>query len=140
MPRTSPQEIGPVAAPYFNSTAVTPASGTYTQQSLRAIPEKVIVITNGTTEVNVFGTTNPFSGIFLDAKILAKDDLNGDITLQHTSASTVVFTISKGSAGAIKGSYFAATAFTAGATATVKSSGTGNAVVEIDFLPTNPAL
>lgn len=139
--RHSPSFPGPVAAQSFQSTLVANVAGTYTEQSLRVIPQRIQVITNGTTEVNVFGSTNPVAGTFLGARIISKDDANGNITLQHTSAGTTVFTIAKGSAGAVKGSYFAATAFAAGATATVKSSAsTGNAVVEIDFIASNPAL
>jgi hypothetical protein len=132
---------GPVHAQSFQSTLVSPVAGTYTEQSVRVIPDKILVMTNGTTEVNVFGSTNPVSGTFLGARIIAKDDANGNVTLQHTAAGTTVFTIAKGSAGAMKGSYFAAVAFVAGATATVKSSTTtGNALVEIDFLVSNPRL
>lgn len=137
----SPNFSGPVSAPSFQSTAVPVASGTYTANDIRAIPQKIIIATNGTTEVNVFGATNPFSGTFLGARIIPKDDANGNITLQHTSAGTTVFTIAKGSAGAVKGSYFAPTAFAINGTATVKSSSaTANALVEIDFVASNPAL
>lgn len=135
----SPQFVGPVAAQSFQSTLVEPVMGTFSQQ-LRAIPQTIKVTTNGTTEVNVFGTTNPVSGTFIGARTLGLDDANGNITLQHTSAGTVVFTIAKGSAGGVKGSHFGAVAFAAGATATVKSSAAANAVVEIDFIASNPAL
>lgn len=137
----SPNFSGPVSAQHFSSTLFQPVAGTYTQLNLRAIPQTVALMTNGTTQVNVFGTTNPISGTFIAARIMAKDDANGNITLQHTSAGTTVFTIAKGSAGAVKGSYFAATSFAINGTATVKSSTTtGNAYVEIDFIPSNPAL
>ena len=131
---------GPVSAQSFQSNAVPVASGSYTAP-IRAIPQKIVVSTNGTTEVNVFSALNPFSGTLLGAKIVSKDDANGNITLQHTSAGTTVFTIAKGSAGAIKGSYFAPTAFGINGTMTVKSStSTGNALVELDFVVSNPAL
>lgn len=141
MNRFSPSFPGPLAAQSISRTLFQAVTGTYTQQATRAIPETVVVQTNGTTEVNVFGTTNPISGTFLAARIISQDDANGNITLQHTSAGTTVFTIAKGSAGAVKGSYFAATPFAINATATVKSSSaTANAYVEIDFIPSNPAL
>ena len=127
----SPQFAGPVAAQSFQTTL----TGDPTK-----IPQTIRIDTNGTTEVNVFGTTTPAAGTFLGARIISKDDANGNITLQHTSAGTVVFTIAKGSQGAVKGSVFTATAFTAGATATIKSSAASNAVVEIDFVISNPAL
>lgn len=137
----APNFPGPVAGQTFQSTLFTPVSGTYTEQNMRVIPQRITLMTNGTTEVNVFGTTNGISGTFIGAaRIISKDDANGNITLQHTSAGTVLFTIAKGSQGSVKGSYFAATAFAATGTATIKSSGTGNAVVEIDFIASNPAL
>jgi hypothetical protein len=136
-----PSFPGPIAAQSFQSTLVSSVAGTYGQLSMRVIPQRINVLTNGTAEVNVFGSTNPVSGTFLSARVISKDDGNGNITLQHTSAGTVVFTIAKGSAGGVKGTYFAATAFAAGATATIKSSGaTGDAVVEIDFIASNPKL
>lgn len=137
----APSHAGPVAAQTFQSTLVPIATGSYTSNNMRFIPQRIVVATNGTTEVDVFASTNPVAGTFLGARIISKDDNNGNITLQHTSAGSVVFTIAKGSAGAVKGSYFASTAFAAGATATIKSSGsTGNALVEIDFIASNPAL
>ncbi len=143
MPRQTDTEnfSGPISAQSIQSVLVPLVSGTYTSGTMRAIPQKILVQTNGTTEVNVFGTTNPVSGTFLGARVIAKDDITADITLQHTSAGTVVFTIAKGSAGAVKGSVFGAVAFAADATATIKSSAaTGNALVELDFIVQNPAL
>jgi hypothetical protein len=129
----SPSFSGPIAAQSFQTTL----TGNPVQ-----IPQKIVRSTNGTTEVNVFGATNPVSGTFLGMKIIPHDDANGNITLQHTSAGTVVYTIAKGSAGAVKGSALPAVgvAFVAGATATIKSSTTANATVEIDFIASNPAL
>lgn len=132
---------GPLAAESFQSTAVPTVTGTYTAFSIRAITQKILVATNGTSEVNVFGTVNPFSGTLIAARIIAKDDDDGNITLQHTSSGTVVFTIAKGSAGAVTGSYFAPARFGLNGTMTVKSSvATGNALVELDFVVSNPAL
>ncbi len=128
----SPQFPGPVSAQSYQSTL----TGDVTD-----IPQRVIVATNGTTEVNVFGTTNGFAGTLTGtARIISKDDTSGNITLQHTSAGTTVFTIAKGSEGAMKGTAFSATSFASTGTMTVKSSSAGNAVVEIDFVASNPAL
>lgn len=138
----SPQVPGLVTAQSFVSTLVAPVNGTYSQGNDRYIPQTIKVITNGTTEVNVFAATNPVSGTFTGvAKIVSKDNANGNISLQHTIAGTVVFIIAKGSEGGVKGTFFPATAFTAGGTATLKSStATGNAVVELDFIVSNPQL
>lgn len=136
-----PSFPGPLAAQSFQSTLVAPVAGTYTQKNMRVIPQTIKLVTRGTTEIDVFAATNPTSGTFTGARIYAADDNNGTITLQHTSAGTVVFSIAKGSQGAAKSTYFGAVAFAAGATATIKSSGsTGDAVVEIDFIATNPKL
>lgn len=133
----SPQFPGNVVAKGFISTLV-PVNGTL----IRFMKHNTVTVkTNGTSEVDVFAATNPISGTFLGARILNKDDANGNITLQHTSAGTTVFTIAKGSQGVIKGSVFAATAFASGATATVKSSAAAaNADVEIDFISSDPRL
>jgi len=103
----------------------------------------VVVLTNGTTEVNVFGPTNGFAGTFLGARIISRDDANGNITLQNNPAgtATTIFTIAKGSEGGVKGSYFSHVAFSSGGTATIKSSAaTGQAIVELDFIASNPQL
>lgn len=128
------QFLGPVAAQTVIETLVGNTGAT------RWIKKTVVLDTNGTTEVNVFGTTNGISGTFIGARITSKDEANGDITLQHTSAGTVVFTIAKGSQGVVKGSAFAAASFAATGTATVKSSAASNARVEIDFIVSHPAL
>ena len=128
----SPLYPGSVAGQGFQSTLTGDA---------RDIPQKLIRSTNGTTEVNVFGTTNPADGTFLGARVISKNNTAANITLQHTVAGTTVFTIAKGSEGALKGTFFPAVAFAAGATATIKSSVAGaDAVVEIDFILTNPKL
>jgi len=129
----SPQFAGPVSAQSFQTTGVP-------HSLARTVVQTVAVTTDGTTEVGIFGDTNPFSGTFYGARIISKDDANGTITLQHTSAGTVLFSLAKGSAGAMKGSALAPTSFAYGGTATVKSSGTGNVLVEIDFIVSNPAL
>jgi len=128
------QFSGPVAAQTVVETLVGNTAAT------RWIKKTIVLDTNGTTEVDVFGTTNGIAGTFIGARITSKDDANGNITLQHTSAGTVVFTIAKGSMGAVKGSAFAATSFAATGTATIKSSASSNARVEIDFLVSHPGL
>lgn len=129
------QFSGPVVAQTFVENLVSNTSPT------RWIKKTIILDTNGTTEVDVFGATNGIAGTFTGARIMPKDDTNGNITLQHTIAGTVVFLIAKGSAGAVKGSAFAPVAFAATGTATIKSSGaSANARVEIDFIVSHPAL
>lgn len=128
------QFSGPVVAQTFIENLVGNSGKT------RWIKKTVVLDTNGTTEVDVFGTTNGIAGTFIGARTVAKDDANGNITLQHTSAATVLFTIAKGSEGAVKASAFTPTAFAATGTATVKSSAAGNARVEIDFIVSHPAL
>lgn len=127
------QAAGPIVAQTVVENIVGNTAAT------RWIKKTIVLDTNGSTEVNVFGTTNGIAGTFVGARIIPKDDANGNITLQHTSAGTVVFTIAKGSQGAVKGSAFAATAFAATGTATVKST-SGNCRVEIDFIVSHPAL
>lgn len=127
----SPQFPGSVTAKYFTTTLTGSPS---------AIPQTVKVSTNGTTEVNIFGTTNGVTGTFTGlARITSKDDADGNITLQN-DAGTTLFTIAKGSQGAVKGTAFSAVAFTANGTATIKSSAASNAIVEIDFIVANPQL
>lgn len=128
------QFAGPVVAQNFIDNQLGNTGAT------RWIKKTVVLDTNGTTEVNVFGATNGVAGTFIGSKIISKDDTAGNITLQHTSAGTVVFTIAKGSQGAVTGSAFAATSFAATGTATIKSSTSSNARVEIDFIVSHPAL
>ena len=127
------QSAGPMVAQTFVENLVGNTGAT------RWMKKTVVLDTNGATEVNVFGTTNGISGTFIGARITPKDDANGTITLQHTSAATVLFSLAKGSSGAVKGSAFTPTAFVADGTATVKST-SGNCRVEIDFIVSHPGL
>jgi len=130
------QAAGPIAAQTVVETLVGNTGAT------RWIKKTIVLDTNGTTEVPIFGTTNGIAGTFIGASIVSKDDANGNITLQNNPAGTVstIFTIAKGSQGASKGSAFAAVAFSATGTATVKSSAASNARVEIDFIVSHPGL
>lgn len=140
MLRQNLDAFGPISAQSFQSTVVPIATGTVTQTK-RFVPQTIKVQTNGTTEVDVFAAANPISGTLVGlARITALDDANGNITCQGTSAGTTYFTIAKGSAGAVKGSVFAGVPFAKDGTLTVKSSGTGNVIVELDFVAVNPAL
>jgi hypothetical protein len=128
------QFSGPVAAQTVVETLVGNSAAT------RWIKKTVVLDTNGSTEVDIFGTTNGIAGTFIGMRSTAKDTSAGNITLQHTIAGTVVCSIAKGtSGGGVVGSAFPATAFAATGTATVKSSG-GNSRVEIDFIVSHPAL
>jgi hypothetical protein len=126
----SPQFPGPVLAQAF----VTP-----TGEAMRRI-----VRTNGTTKVNVFGTTNGISGTILGVKTIAQDATGGFITLTKNDTGTeagIASNIVKGTTvGGVAGTAFSATAFAATGTMTVVSSSAGNAVVEIDFIMSDPRL
>lgn len=127
---------GPVAAQAFQSTVV----GDPTK-----IPQRIVVATNGTTPVNVFGATNGFAGTFTGvAKVISIDGTGGSISLKNNPAgteTTVFTTLGKGiGQGSMIGTYFPAVAFSSTGTATIQSSSAGNAVVELDFILSNPAL
>lgn len=133
----NPQFGGLVTGPGMVRTTV-PVNGTNIRYMKH---ETVVVHTNGTTEVDVFGTTNGFAGTFLGARVISKDATVANITLQHTVAGTVVFTIAKGSQGVVSGTFFNHAAFASNGTATIKSSSaSGQAIVEIDFIPSDPRL
>lgn len=93
----------------------------------------VAVPTNGTTSVNVFGTTNGFAGTITSIKVIAQDTTAGNITIADTAGT--VATIAKGTtAGIVTGTTsLANTGFTSTGTLTVVSSSAGNAIVEIIF-------
>lgn len=126
---------GPASAGSFQTT--------FTGDVTR-FPQRVVLSTNGTTPVNVFSTTNLVSGTFTGrATVISKDGTAGAITLKQNKAGTetTVFTITnKGTAGSMTGTHFTAVSFLATGTATVQSSTSSNAVVEIDFVASNPAL
>ena len=108
-----------------------------------AVAQTIILKTNGTTPVNVFGALNGFSGSFTSFSVIAIGGTAANITLKTGVAgvSTTVAVIAKGAtAGAIIGSGIAASAFVASGTATIESSvagtdaaGGGNAQVELNF-------
>jgi len=129
----SPSFPGPASAQAFNSTLKT-----------HAIPQTLIVSTNGTTKVNVFGTTNPIGGTILSVKAISQDVTAGFITVTKNDAGTeaaVATNIVKGTTvGTVVGTVMSATAFAANGTMTVVSSSGGNATVEIEFITSNPAL
>ena len=106
--------------------------------------QRIVVSTNGTTKVNVFGTTNPFGGTITNVKTVAQDATAGFITLTKNdtgSASNIAANIIKGtSVGGVAGTAMSATAFAYGGTMTVVSSSAGNALVEIDFIINDPRL
>lgn len=109
-----------------------------------AIPERLVVNTNGTTKVNVFGTTNPISGTILNVKTISQDTTAGFVTLTKNDSGSevnVAANIVKGNTiGAVAGTAMSATAFAINGTMTVVSSSAGNAIVEIDFIPSDPRL
>lgn len=126
----SPQFIGPVHATGFTTGSETSM--------------KKIVRTNGTTKVDVFGTTNGISGTITNVKTISQDTTAGFITLTKNDSGTatnIAANIVKGTTvGGVAGTAFSATAFAATGTMTVVSSSAGNAIVEIDFIFSNPAL
>lgn len=137
----SPQFPGTITAKGFVTTGIgsTPAS----------VAQTVRVVTNGTTPVDVFGTTNGITGTFTGtARILPINGTHATISLKNNPSGTesTLFTVIKGTysasaAAASAGStYFPATAFVATGTAQVVASAAGNAVVEIDFIVSHPGL
>jgi len=133
--RTSENYPGPVSAQSFQTSLV----GDPTK-----IPQTIKIKTNGTTPVDVFGTTNGVAGSFTGiAKVIPMDSTIGIVTLKQNigGSETTVFTVNKGGVqGSFNGTYFAGVAFDADGTAQVVSSTAGNAIVEIDFVVSNPAL
>lgn len=98
----------------------------------------VAVITNGTTAVNLFGTTNPFAGTITGVYINALTATNGSVTLAVNNGGVVTNAaiIDHGTTnGAMVGTgTFAATAFTFGGTATVVTTTTANAIVYATYI------
>lgn len=136
----SPQFPGSVSASSFQSNL----TGDPTR-----IPQRITIATNGTTPVSVFGSTadtaNGFAGTFTGvARVISRDTTGGNISLKNNIAgveTTVFTTLGKGiGQGSMTGSYFPAKPFSATGTATVQCSSAGNAVVELDFIVSNPAL
>lgn len=128
-----PQYPGPVNAQGFVSTI-----------KQHAVPQKLVVSTNGTTKVDVFGTTNPVSGTILSVKTISQDTTAGFVTVTKNDAGsevTVANAIVKGNViGTVAGTAMSAVAFAKGGTMTVVSSSSGNATVEIDFIISDPRL
>ncbi len=114
---------------------LTVASGAITGGKLSTLAGyyAVAVKTNGTTPVNVFGATNGFAGTITSVTSIAQDATASFITMA-TNAANVATNIVKGTAiGGVAGTVMSATAFTAGGTLTVVSSGSGNSIVVATF-------
>ena len=111
-------------------------SGSRTSSSFQAIDlvsqGVVVVETNGTTPVNVFGTTNGFNGSVTLVVATAKDATASNITLKNNPAGTelTIATIAKGTAeGGVVGSsalVASTVAFSSTGTMQIVSSGSGN--------------
>lgn len=82
---------------------------------------------NGTTAVNVFGSTNGISGTAYLFKVYSGTDANHTVTLE--SGGSTVATVVSGSAGTFKHVDLAALAFTAGGTMGIKSTLVGDTSV-----------
>lgn len=97
----------------------------------------VAVPTNGTTPVNLFGTTNGFAGTITSVTAIAQDTTAGSISLVTNvsgSETTVANRIIKStSIGGVAGTVVAATAFSSAGTTTVVSNSAGNAIVVATF-------
>lgn len=98
----------------------------------------VAVPTNGTTAVNVFGTTNGFAGTITSVICVSQDTTFGSITLATSvSAGTqtkIADSMQKpNTAGTVVGTIVTATAFTSAGTMTVVSNSAGNAIVIATF-------
>ena len=94
----------------------------------------VVVATNGTTPVNVFGTGGaPFALTVTGAFIVSLDTTTGNITLQQ--ASNTVFTAAKGATAGVfvTSGTLSHTTYAAADACTVLSSTAGNAIVYIFF-------
>lgn len=99
------------------------------------------VSTNGTTEVNVFGTSNGFSGSVVGIKITPTDATAGSVRV-HAGTSTgrtLLTEVVKAASYAITGSAVGVSgAFVPSGTLTVVSTTSGNALVEVTFTTTSP--
>ena len=126
-------------APGYSGPLVAQAFVTPTGEAMRKV-----VRTNGTTAVNVFGTVNGVAGTILGVKTIAQDATAGFITLTKNdsgSATNIATNIVKGTTiGGVAGTAMSATAFAATGTMTVVSSSAGNAIVEIDFVVSDPRI
>lgn len=92
------------------------------------------VKTNGTTLVNVFGTTNGFDGTLVSVRITPVSNTTTVFSMIGTNGT--VFQIS-GSAGIVVGTLFTATTFTSSGTLQVRSHTAGlQGVVEVAFQAT----
>lgn len=98
----------------------------------------IAVKTNGTTPVNLFGTTNGFAGTITSVSAISQDGTAGTITVATSlisggAATKIADSIVKGAIGATTGTIMTATAFTSAGTTTVVSSSGGNAIVTAIF-------
>ena len=129
-------------SPMFPGIVV--AQGFVSTSKLHSVPQKVVVSTNGTTKVKVFGTTNGFAGTILSVKAIAQDTTGGFITLTKNDSGSevnIATSIVKGTTiGGVAGTAMSATAFASTGTMTVVSSSAGNATVEIDFIISDPRI
>jgi len=96
------------------------------------------VLTSGGNKVDVFGTTNGFSGTMLGARITARGDGNGTVDV-FCSGGTLC-RIVKGSAGAVTGcaifiSGKAGTHFGASDRLQVSNNSVNDCLVELIFVP-----
>lgn len=126
--------------PYVNTG--TTSSCTFTKSALTATGNKIYGIveatTTGTSDVNVFGSTNGFAGTITGVYLIAADASTATITIKNNGAT--VCTIAKGgTSGAMVGATSVSNAtFTAAGTMGVSSgnSGLGQAEVFITFTTT----
>lgn len=93
----------------------------------------VTAATNGTTPVNVFGTTVPFGGVVTGVFVESLDTTAGNITVASTAGT--IATIAKGTSAGVMvgGGALTNTTFASGNTFTVVSSSAGNVRVTITF-------
>lgn len=110
---------------WYSNTGTT-SSCTFTKASLVPTGNTgyyvVSVATNGTTPVNVFGTTNGFAGTITNVLVTGLDGTNANIGLADT-AGTVV-TVAKGTSSGLVtgGTTLSNTAFTSLGTMTIVST------------------
>jgi hypothetical protein len=124
----SPSFPGPVTAQIFKDTVGTVRT--------------IVVKTNGTTAVNVFGTTNGIGGTLVGMRTTAIGGTAATVTLRDNTESLVCAIAKGGTAGAHIGTAFSYVAFVSTGTMSLVSSvngtdtvGGGNALVYVDFIP-----
>ena len=107
--------------------------------------ESQVVYTQGTTEVNVFGTTNTFAGSVVAMRVWPRDSTACEIQLWsgYSDHRTPVVRVAKNvtAVGAVTGSMVTVSgSFIAGGTLTVVSNTAGEAMVEVLFEPLTPTV